>query len=156
MLFSKKTKKALDISAEDVLKIHQKPVSLLGGTGILIAVIVSLFFVVQKGSMSEFVLLALSMFIIFLLGLWDDLKWKHISSIRPLIKFFLLILFSLISALLLFYANFHFYIFEVPILAVFITFIYIFVMINAVNYQDGIDGLAGGLVFLSFIVMKKL
>lgn len=140
--FSRK-KDLFDFSEGDILKIHKHPVSFLGGAAMLVAVIIPFLFL--SFSNSRFVFIILGCAAIFLLGLWDDLKWKHITARRPYLKFFLLVAVSLISAVFLFFAGVEFYFFPV------ISFFYIFVLINAVNYQDGMDGQAGILVLISLI-----
>ena len=146
-------KELFDIPQGDVLKIHKKPIPVLGGLVMLIAsILVLLFFCLEKQDLGCKIAAIISgSLIIFLLGFWDDLKWKHVSQIKPYFKFLFLIIFPLISGLILFSSGIKFNFFPEIILAGFFTFLYIFVLINAVNYQDGMDGLAGGLVVISLI-----
>jgi len=140
-------KKFFDFPEGDKLKIHRSPISFLGGTAMLLAIIVPFLFI--GVSNFKFIDLALCCSIIFSVGLWDDIKWKQISSKnpsrKPYDKLFFLILCSLVAAAVLFFAGVKLYLF--PILA----FFYIFVLINAVNYQDGMDGQAGFLVLISLL-----
>ncbi|GAI01961.1 unnamed protein product, partial [marine sediment metagenome] len=142
-----------DVAEGDVLKIHKKPIPVLGGLAMLTALIIGLlFFCFQKQDFSyKITAIIFGSLIIFLLGFWDDLKWKHISQIKPHFKFLLLIIFPSISALILFSSGIKFNFFPVSILAGLLTFLYIFVLINGVNYQDGMDGLVGGLTAISLI-----
>ncbi len=134
--FSQKTSKVLDISQGDALKIHKEPKSLLGGIAIFIAISAGLFFTGDKNN----IFLIVGMFVIFFLGFWDDFSWKR-TTVNPLIKFSFLIICSLIAA-----ATF------LPLgISIALAFVVIFIGINAVNYQDGMDGLAGGLVTISLL-----
>jgi len=133
----------LDFSEGDNLKIHKNPTSFLGGLAIFSAIILSFHFF--RLTELSFVYVVFAFLIIFLLGLWDDFKWKHISSRKPYLKFFFLVFCSLASALALYLAGIKFYLFP------FLAPLYIFVLINAVNYQDGMDGQAGVLFLISII-----
>lgn len=143
--FSKKSHSLVDIAKGDELKIHKKPTSLLGGLGMAVAIIVGLFILFDMRAVA----IALGVLPVFILGLWDDFKWKHITAIRPLFKFALLILSCFLSALVLFLFGMDFNFIPISFVSLFLSFCIIFVLINAVNYQDGMDGLAGSLVFIS-------
>ncbi len=143
--FSEKNKKMVDVAEGDALKIHKKPISLLGGVAMAIAIATGFLFILEK----NVVVILLAGSIIFLLGFWDDVKWKHITTIKPMIKFVLLLICTLVPGILLAMTGIGFNFFPFFILSAFLSFIYIFVVINAVNYQDGMDGLAGGLVAIS-------
>lgn len=148
--FSQK-KGVFDFPEGDNLKIHKKNMPILGGTGIIISIFFTVCIFWQQNFNFKIAGFIFAMVIIFLLGLWDDLKWKHISRIRPFFKFFLLILCTLTSSIILFFVGVQFNFFPVATMSIMGSFIYIFVVINAINYQDGMDGLAGGLVFISLI-----
>ncbi|OGZ27126.1 MAG: hypothetical protein A2365_00450 [Candidatus Nealsonbacteria bacterium RIFOXYB1_FULL_40_15] len=119
--------KFYDNATGDPLKIHKKPVSCLGGIAIFLAFSAYNWKVSLLGAP------------VFLIGLLDDLVWRDRIKIKPKTKFILLILSSLFSAWLL------------PGPYYILTFTCIFVLINAVNYQDGMDGLAGGETAISFL-----
>ncbi len=138
-----KKKKLFDFPEGDNLKIHKTHVPIFGGMAMLLAICLSLLFFGFLDA--RFVYTALGCFCVFFLGLWDDLKWKHISLRKPHIKFFFLIFCSLASSLFLYLAGINFYLFP------FLTFFYVFILINAVNYQDGMDGQAGFLVLISLL-----
>lgn len=133
-------KKIYDFPEGDELKIHKTPISILGGLSIFFGFFV--LFLLLSIVDYKYLMIALYFFIIFCLGLWDDLKWKHITARKPFVKFFFLILCSFLSALVLYFTGFRFPFFLI------IAPIYVFVFINAINYQDGMDGQAG---FLSII-----
>ena len=147
-----------DEPTEDILKIHKTPTIYLGGFGIfLVFSILLLIFSCFKGFLNwKIGGIILAGFLIFFLGFWDDFKWKRIE-IKPKKKFLFLILFSLLATAILFAINIKIQFFPNIFSGFILTFLYIFVLINAVNYQDGIDGLAGGEVIISllgFIVLS--
>lgn len=140
-----------DVSEGDSLKIHQVPISYLGGAALFIACAIGLmglgFFNIPL--IPSLLVLLMASLPVFFLGLWDDLKWKHISTIKPITKFFLLLVAPLVSSFLLSLGEFSFFgdnLFSMIFVSAFATF----VLMNAVNYQDGMDGLAGGLSAISF------
>jgi UDP-GlcNAc:undecaprenyl-phosphate GlcNAc-1-phosphate transferase len=140
-----------DDPAGDALKIHQKPIPYLGGIGIFIGfgaglVIARLFH--QVSGLQSLGLLVGSIVILFL-GFWDDLKWK--KSVNPFLKLFFQLLAGIIIVFILIKigVNFNFSIY--PLLATIIAGFYIVGAINALNMQDGMDGLAGGITAISLI-----
>lgn len=142
IIFSEK-KKVFDYPEGDELKIHKKPISVLGGFSLLLASIIPPLFLNFQDY--KYIFFVLGCLIIFLLGLWDDLKWRNISVRRPHLKFFLLITCSIAAAIALCFSGYRSYLLLV------LAFICIFILINAVNYQDGMDGQAGVLVSISLI-----
>src|SRR3989344_685892 len=146
---SQKTNFLVDVPEGDALKIHTKNIPLLGGLAMALSLVSGVFLALTPDVVLQVSALALGGVIIFSLGFWDDFKWKHISTIKPLLKFSLLLLCTLVPSILLSLAGISFNFLPVPVIAALLGFIYIFVCLNAVNYQDGMDGLAGGLVFIS-------
>lgn len=98
---------------------------------------------------SEIMAVAAASLAIFSLGFWDDLKWKNIPDPRPYRKFAGLIIFPLLSAFILSAVGIKINFFNFFLLDYLLTFFYIFVLVNSINYEDGIDGLAGGMSLLS-------
>lgn len=141
LIFFSQKKRIFDFPEGDNLKIHKMPTSFFGGLAMFLAI--AILFLSLSISNVRFLYVTLGSLIIFALGFWDDLKWKHISTRKPLLKFFFLVLCSLLSALILYFCGIRFFLFP------FLAPIYIFVFINAVNYQDGIDGQAGVLSLIS-------
>ena len=141
----------VDIPEGDILKIHKKNISLFGG--LAMATVIVAFTIIFNGQsyFLKTIGFILGLITIFLLGFWDDLKWKHISQIKPFVKFFLLIMCTFTVALILWQTHITFDFLPVAVLSITSSFIYIFLVINSVNYQDGMDGLAGGLVFISLL-----
>lgn len=147
----KKTNFLVDIPNGDILKIHKKNIPLSGGLAIIISVFAGFLFILEENILFKIIAISLGLILLFLLGVWDDLKWKHISTINPFLKFPLLILFSFIPALILFVSGISFSFAPISTISIMSSFVYIFIVINAINYQDGMDGLAGGLVFISLV-----
>ena len=148
-----KKKQLFDVYQGDELKIHKASISYFGGLAMVLSTIVVLVLIgfYQKNFYWQIIGIISGALIIFLLGFWDDLKWKHISKIKPRKKFALLIICSLLSAVFLVVSGTKINFFPRIYFAIILTWAYIFVLINAVNYQDGIDGLAGGLTAISLL-----
>jgi UDP-GlcNAc:undecaprenyl-phosphate GlcNAc-1-phosphate transferase len=142
LIYISNKKNIMDFATGDDLKIHKAPTSFFGGLAMLVAIVFSLFFFGFPAPETAF--FALACLIIFSLGFWDDFNWKHISQRKPYVKFLFLILCSFAAGLALYFAGVKF--FMLPFL---IAPFYIFVLINAVNYQDGMDGQAGILFLIS-------
>lgn len=141
----------VDVAEGDALKIHRRPIPYLGGIAMFIAVMSSLFVVAPADDRLLLLGVSLAALPVLALGFWDDMKWKHQTQAnsRKLLKFALLILIPLLAAVTLWLAGWHMgfsslFLF-VPV-AAFATF----VLMNSINYQDGMDGLAGSLAAVSF------
>jgi len=135
----------------DTLKIHQKPIPYLGGVGIFIGFSTGLALarIFHQVSGLQSLGLLVSSIVILFLGFWDDLKWK--KSVNPFIKLLCQFLAGTFIVLILIKigVNFHFSIY--PLLASVIAGFYIVGAMNALNMQDGMDGLAGGITAVSLI-----
>lgn len=141
-----------DIAPEDdVLKIHKTPISYLGGLAMLLTVSITLIFLALSNAYlsREIIFIIVASLPIFALGFWDDLKWKNISQPKPYRKFVCLIIIPLFSTFILSFAGLKINLLGFLLFDYLLTFVYIFVLVNSVNYEDGIDGLAGGLSLLS-------
>lgn len=135
-------------------KIHKKPVPYLGGVGIYFAFIINLFLCIkifpEFSIYSENIIgLLIASFIIFIFGLYDDIK-----GIRANYKFIVQIIVALILI------KFGYLIDRItnPLggdiyfpywLSVIMTIFWIVGIINAINLLDGLDGLASGVVGIS-------
>lgn len=140
-----------DDPSGDALKIHQKPIPYLGGLGVFIgfgAGLAMARILHQISGLQSLGLLVGSVVILFL-GFWDDLKWKKFGN--PILKLFCQFLAGTVIVLILIKigVNFHFSIY--PLLAAVIAGFYIIGSMNALNMQDGMDGLAGGITAISLI-----
>lgn len=139
-----------DLPKEDPLKIHQKPISFLAGAAMFLIFSI-LFFCAsyfQRFLNWKVGAILFSAFLIFFLGFFDDLKWKN-RFVKPEIKLMFLILFSFFATIILVSAEIKIQFFPIWIFGFILTFFYIFGAINAVNFEDGMDGLVGGLAIIS-------
>lgn len=141
---------AIDTFDGRVLKIHTKKTSLLGGAGFALIFLAVFYFIQGKlqGPSLQFWAIAIGAIIIFLLGFFDDIKWKGSESNQKK-KFIFLILSVFMATIVLRIGEIGFDFIPIIWVSTVLSFIYIFGAINSVNYQDGIDGLAGGLVLIS-------
>lgn len=141
-----------DNSTGDVLKIHKEPIPFTGGVGILAAALITFgtMLIFVKINRWQFLGILICGFLATGLGLWDDLKWKNRSSnYKPKIKFVLQVLVSSLIGIILFLIGLQIQFIPISILGILLGIFYVFGAMNAVNMQDGIDGLAGGLVVIS-------
>jgi len=137
----------------DERKIHTIEIPRLGGVGIMAAVISSLFLLMNDADFSHLKLFLLGLWIVFLVGVWDDFQ-----PIPPVFK----LLGELIPILLLTYT------WQIPLhdlglvsqqlmwIEFPVTFIFSFWLVNAFNLIDGINGLAGSIGFFSLLVAAYL
>ncbi len=131
-------------------KLHASPMPTLGGIAIFAGMMISLvswYPILQNSLMHYFFL---SVFILFITGIWDDLK-----NIPARYKF----LIELALAFIIAWSGIQitsfeglFFIGEIPVVFQYlVTIILITGITNAFNLIDGIDGLAGSLGFMSLI-----
>jgi len=137
--------KIQDEANEDPLKIHTKSVSCLGGLAMFLSLGIMSF--LNCGMLS---IMAAGLFI-FLLGFVDDLRWRDKHQVKKIYKFAYLVIFSAISAKILLMSGIGINLIPIFGITELLTFASIFILMNAVNYQDGMDGLAGGIVIISLI-----
>ena len=143
-------------------KIHKKPVPRLGGIGIFLSFSISILAVlfliksieIDFYRQSNWILLG--GFLIFLLGLWDDIK-----NIRPIVK----LTCQVIIAIILFYAGFRVELLTNPFggviriplfVSMLISILWIVGIVNAMNLIDGLDGLACGIAFIAGIAILSV
>lgn len=151
-IFKNAKEKFCDFPSDDKLKIHKKPISFLGGLAMLLAILTPLFlnvFFEKKINFQIFGIILASL-LIFSVGFLDDYKWKK-TGVNPFKKFLFLISFSIFSGIILIFSGTKIEFFPKIFPILFLTSFYIFTLINAVNFEDGIDGLAGGMVGISLI-----
>lgn len=134
-------------------KVHKTPVPRVGGIAIVIASVIPVvvWMEISIGLMS--VLLGIG--VLFILGIFDDIK-----NLNYKIKF----LVQILAIILIFFYGFidatqAYYVSSAAIPAIFLSAIYLLFILgvtNAVNLADGLDGLAGGEVLLSFSIIGLL
>ncbi|TDM03673.1 glycosyltransferase family 4 protein [Macrococcus carouselicus] len=127
-------------------KVHKKPVSILGGTVILISFLIGI--KIAQPIEEEIVPLVIGAILINMLGLVDD-----IYDLKPIIKLVGQILVSLIVVyhgitIDLITLPFGFII-EFGVLSIPVTILWIVAVTNAINLVDGLDGLAAGVSMIA-------
>ena len=141
-----------DNPRDDVLKIHKKPIPLIGGIGMLLATLIALGVMPIFVKINHWQLLGIltSGLLAAGIGLWDDLRWKNKSQdYKPKVKFILQVLISSLIGIILFLVKIQIQFISIATFGILLGILYIFGAMNAINMQDGIDGLAGGLVAIS-------
>jgi UDP-GlcNAc:undecaprenyl-phosphate GlcNAc-1-phosphate transferase len=137
----------------DWRKIHDQPTPLFGGLAIYIGFLVSL--LLNNVFLPDMKILLFGATLIFLMGLWDDF--------RPLSAPLKLVLQILITLLVIVRGEIHLTLFSgeswAPIINISLTVLWIVGLTNALNFFDGIDGLASGIsiviaLFLGLIAFK--
>jgi UDP-GlcNAc:undecaprenyl-phosphate GlcNAc-1-phosphate transferase len=120
----------------DWRKTHNDPTPLLGGLGVYLAFLLSLLFnnVFYPGMK----ILLLGASLILILGLWDDIR-----PVQALLKFIIQVL---ISLMMICFGNIQLTFFYhtpfAPFINIPLTVLWIMGITNAMNFFDGIDGLA--------------
>lgn len=131
-------------------KVHRQPIPYLGGVAFYLSFMlmaVLLHFLAPTYAPPNLLPIAIVGTLILLLGLYDDLR--DLSSSKKLII-------ELILIAALFYGGVRATLFSHPLggsvdlgwIAIIITCLWIAGVMNAVNFSDGLDGLAAGLVFI--------
>lgn len=129
-------------------KAHARPVPLVGGLAIFLALLGAAV-AVGIASSAGYFLFALS--IVIAVGLWDD-----VAEIRPRVKFVIQIIASCLMIWgagvqlnsvgdLLGWRSIGLWIFAIPL-----TIFAIVGVVNALNMMDGLDGLGGSIAFIAF------
>ena len=138
--------KILDIP--DSRKLHREPTPLLGGASLLIGFYIALF--INGIFCPELCIIMVVSFIIFLSGLIDDIR--GLSASTKLIIQILGCIILILSGITLRVVPIFLGLFSTISNAI-ITIIWIVGITNAMNFFDGMDGLAGGLgIILSFFL----
>ena len=132
----------VDKSDGDPLKIHSAPIPHSGGIAIfgVFSLLILCIIIFKDTHKPELIGLLLGGGLIFLIGVWDDLKptSQMIRLIGGIVAGVLLILLDhRIDGLILI---------SIPV-----TIFYVVGAINAVNMADGLDGLAGGMTVISLL-----
>lgn len=140
-------KKLNYIEQVDERKLHTEKVSSLGGIGIFLACIVSMLFFIEpiKTNLLLGVLMVLPLFII---GLVDDL-YKVGVTIRLAVQALLGVLLHEMGFQIIHLENLWW-------MSMGANVFFIMLMVNAYNFIDGINGLAGGLGLIGSLVFGSL
>ena len=143
-------KKLFDVP--DERKIHQAPITPLGGLGIFAGFVFGVLLTVHFNESVDFQYFIAATLVIFFLGLKDD-----ILVITPIKKF----IGQVLAAFLIIYyggiqiRSMHGFlgIHQLPeMFSLILTYFAVIVVINSFNLIDGVDGLAGSLGFLSSVI----
>lgn len=132
-------KKIGAIDYPDDLTIHENPTPRLGGLGIVISWIITIgtFMIIFRMYDHRILIVLLGILVIIIIGIIDDIR-----GIKQLNKFIVELLLTLgITWLIM----------DIKLWWV-LAFVWIFMvgMINAYNFIDGMDGLAGGLAIITY------
>jgi UDP-GlcNAc:undecaprenyl-phosphate/decaprenyl-phosphate GlcNAc-1-phosphate transferase len=136
----------------DARKVHHSPITPLGGLGIFAGFIFGSLLTVQFSQNGELQYFIAAAFVIFFLGLKDD-----ILVISPIKKFIGQVLAAFI---IIYYGNIQIRsmngflgIYQLPeMFSLLLTYFAVIVVINSFNLIDGVDGLAGSLGLLSTVI----
>ena len=135
------------IERNDERKTHPEKVSNLGGTGIFLGCALTVFFILQPTAGSPVFAFALGLPIL-LLGVLDDVF--HVGVMTRLVM-------QAVLAALLFEMGFHLTLIEdYWLLNEGATIIFVIILINAYNFIDGINGLAGGLGMIGSLIFGAM
>lgn len=137
-------------------KVHKQPIPRLGGIGIFLSVLAGLAACGQLiPAIHTLPMLSATLLVLFLAGIWDDLK-----DISARLRFLLEVACALtVAATRIRLTSLH-GIFGIGDLSTFwqyvLTVLIIVGVTNAFNLIDGIDGLAGGLGLINIVVLAVL
>ena len=133
-------------------KVHTNAIPTLGGVGIVAGLLLSFSPYIFQFHLQKSLGLFLVIVILMAIGIYDDLH--EISAKKKLVMQLLLgaIICFLGYRIESFYGIFGIY--EIPLILQYgITIIFISGFINAFNFIDGIDGLAGGIALMNSVVL---
>lgn len=132
----------LDRRECDSLKVHKFAIPHSGGFAFFgtFSLLMIILFTLSKNSGFEGFGLLLGGGIVFCLGIWDDLK-----TITPHFR----LMGQILAALILILSDIR--IETVLLIGLPLTIFYVVGAINALNMEDGLDGLAGGMGLISFV-----
>ena len=135
----------------NALKIHKKPIPYLGGVGIFLGFVFGLIFarLFHQISGIQATGIIIGSIVILFLGFWDDLKWTKLGN--PLLKLCCQFLAGALIVFILTKIGVNFKFSLSPIICGLVAGFYIVGAMNALNMQDGLDGLAGGVTAISLI-----
>lgn len=137
--------------------IHPKGVSRLGGMGMIVAAVVTILLDRHLVMTTPLMGLVVASGGILVIGLWDDffeLSWKWQLAFQVMLALFIfymgvrLLSFSLPWGGAVFFDDIR-YIWVSLVLSV----LWILLVVNALNWADGVDGLCGGIALIGFVTI---
>lgn len=139
----------------DPRKVHAHPTALIGGLAVFIAFISACY--INQEITEKMKGILISSALIMIVGFIDDLKHGGLSSklrlVSQLIATVILIHYGVVLKLFMHFP-------WGPPLSVFLTFIWVIGITNAMNFLDGLDGLASGIASIAagtfFIISYQL
>ena len=161
-LIKKLSYKFLLLDKPNFRKIHDKPIPNSGGISIFISFLIGIFLLknftdIYFQNLYTFLFTSL---LVLLIGLLDDLY--NISAFIRLISQFLIATFIWSKGISISNLNFNYFNtglneISIPnIISLFLTFFWISGIINAINWIDGLNGLATGITILILIGIAKI
>jgi len=155
-----------DDPKKDVLKIHKVPISFFGGGAMLFVFLFCLVlaWILKRVGFLDFETPKLAAIFIgsivsWFYGFWDDTRWQQRMKISQKMKIFFQIPIVLTLVLILYMAQIQWQFISISIIGILVSIFYFIIIMNAVNIQDGLDGLAGGLILISslgFLILSIL
>jgi len=131
----------------DWRKIHAQPTPLLGGLGVYLSFSIAL--ILNGVFLPGMKVLLLGATLIFMMGLWDDIR-----PLPALLKFIFQIL---ITLLVIIWGDIQLTFFYheswAPLVNIPLTVLWIVGLTNAMNFFDGIDGLASGMSIIAALFL---
>lgn len=145
-----------DNPEKDSLKVHKKQVSFLGGSAILSSLLLCLLLIWLFKSNINFNFENLQIAAVFVCsiiawfyGFWDDTYWQDRKKITQGAKLFLQIPIVLTLSLILYIVHIKYQFFDSSLFGILLAAFFFLLVENAVNLQDGLDGLASGIILIS-------
>ncbi|HXF68509.1 MAG TPA: MraY family glycosyltransferase [Thermoflexus sp.] len=131
-------------------KLHTRPIPLLGGAALYLAVLIALLVFEDRYNLPQLVGVLVGATAISFLGIWDD-RW----GLRPLIK----LMGQIAVAGIVMATGVMVSLFPWPVLNVLVTLLWLVGITNAFNLIDNMDGLSGGIGAVSaafFLLLAAL
>jgi len=117
-------------------KLHLTPMPMLGGLAIYLGLMASVVLTQQQSSYTKLLGIVLGATVMTLVGLWDDR-----TELSPALK----MLGQLVAAAIVIATGTHTQLFDIRVLDYALTTFWIIGIVNAMNFQDNMDGRAAGL-----------
>lgn len=155
-----------DDPKKDSLKVHKIPISFLGGGAMLFVFLFGsiLAWIFKRAGFLDFetpklVAIFIGSTLSWFYGFWDDTRWQQRVKISQKMKIFFQIPIVLALVLILYINQIQWQFISIPIIGILFSIFYFIFIMNAVNIQDGLDGLAGGIILISslgFLILSIL